>query len=305
MNMNRRSFLGYSVGSVGLSALGMSPVIAQSGNLITKPIPKTGEQMPLMGLGTNRYGAGTSAKARAPLLATVRKFTELGGKLIDTAPSYRGSEGVLGSLIAEAGLRDDLLMATKNNQRGGESTANQMSESQTLLGFDVLDFMQVHNLRNWQAQLPVMREWQQDGKLRYIGITTSRPNQYDEFLNIMRSEELDTIQVNYSLADREAEKEILPLAQEKGLAVIVNVPFAQGRLFSAVKGADLPEWAAEFGATSWAQFFLKYIVSHPAVNVAIPGTTKEKYAIDNMGASMGELPDAAMRKKQEEFIANL
>lgn len=305
MRVNRRQFLGYSAGSMGLGALGANPLRAQTNSLITKPIPKTGEQMPLIGIGTNRYGVGASEEERAPLKASLKKFSELGGKLIDTAPAYRQSQAVLGDLIAELNLRDDLLMATKCDKSSREDSLAQVQESHSLLGFDVIDFMQIHNMNGWQVQLPVLRELQQEGKIRYYGITTSRVRDYDAFLNIMRTEQLDTIQVNYSLAGRDAEKEILPLAQEKGLAVIVNLPFARGELFNAVKGVELPEWTSEFDCQSWAQFFLKYIVSHPAVNAAIPGTTKEHYAIDNIGASMGVLPDASMRKRQEVFIDNL
>lgn len=305
MSVNRRQFLGYSAGSMGLGALGASPLRAQTNSLVTKPIPKTGEHMPLIGIGTNQYGVGASEEERAPLKASLKKFSELGGKLIDTAPSYRKSQAVLGDLIAELGVTDDLLMATKCDQSSRDDSVAQIQESHSLLGFDVIDFMQIHNMKGWQVQLPILRELQQEGKIRYYGITTSRAREYGAFMDIMRSEPMDTIQVNYSLADRGAEKEILPLAQEKGLAVIVNLPFGRGALFSAVQGVDLPEWASEFDCQSWAQFFLKYIVSHPAVNTAIPGTTKEKYAIDNIGASMGALPDAAMRKRQEDFFDNL
>lgn len=306
MSLNRREFLGCGAASIAaLSSIGSSTAAAQEGALLTKPIPKSGEHMPLIGLGTNQYGNGSSGEAREALLATVRKFNELGGKFIDTAPSYRGSEAVLGSIIAEAGIGDEILMATKCDERGGESTQEQMEESRSLLGFEQIDFMQVHNLRNWKNQLAVMNEWKQEGKIRYCGVTTSRSSQYYDLLDVIHGANIDCIQVNYSLADREAENDVLPIAWDQGLAVIVNLPFGRGQLFDAVRGVELPDWAAEFGATSWAQFFLKYIVSHPAVNVAIPGTTKEHYAIDNIGASMGLLPDASLRKRQEDFIDNL
>ena len=305
MSVNRREFLGYSAGAMGLGSLGSTSVFSQENRLLTKPIPSTGEQMPLIGVGTNRYGSGTSEKNREPLLETLRTFTGLGGKLIDTAPSYRNSEKVLGSIIGEAGLRDDVLMATKCDQRGGARTARQIEQSMAELGYDQIDFMMVHNMRDWEDQLPVIREFQQEGKIRYSGITTSRNSSHKAVADVMRKEPLDAVQINYSLAERNAEEELLPFALEKGIAVIVNVPFDGGSLFNKVKRHALPDWTAEFDCTSWAQFFLKYIVSHPVVNAAIPGTTKVEYAVDNMGASMGRLPDASLRKRQEEFIDSI
>lgn len=305
MSLNRREFLGYSATVAGLGALGSGPVSAQENGLLTKPIPSTGEQMPLIGIGTNRYGSGTSEEGRAPLLETLKKFAELGGKLIDTAPSYRNSEEVLGSIIAEAGLRDDLLMATKCDQGGGMRTTRQIERSMAELDYDVIDFMMVHNMRDWEEQLPVIREFQQEGKIRYCGITDWRNSRHKTLADIMRKEPLDAVQINYSLAERNIEEELLPVALDKGIAVIANVPFDGGSLFNKVRRQELPDWAAEFDCTSWAQFFLKYIVSHPAINAAIPGTTKVEYATDNMAASMGRLPDTDLRKRQEAFIESL
>ena len=308
--INRRDLL---KGSATVVASGvMAPAIA-SGTLnphpevsvLSKPIPSSGELVPVVGIGTNRYRGGPEEETRAPLRNTLRAFAELGGRFIDTAPSYGNSEAVLGELIAELGGDTNYLLATKCDTSGGKETQEQMGQSARLLGAKTLDFMQIHNLRNWQQQLPVMREWKAEGHIRYCGITIWKGHQFDACAEVLRVEPLDTVQLNYSLLDRAAETELLPLAQEKGVAVIANVPFARGRLFDAVKGLDLPEWAAEFDCYSWAQFFLKYVVSHPAVTLAIPGTTKEKYARDNFGAARGVLPDAAMRKRQEAFIDNL
>jgi aryl-alcohol dehydrogenase-like predicted oxidoreductase len=274
--------------------------------LITKAIPSTGEQIPAVGLGTNQYGVSTPEEM-APLREVLRAMPELGGKVIDTAPSYRRSETVLGELMAELGNRDQFFLSTKVTAPDGnvDEGIRQMENSFEVLKTDVIDLMEVHNLNGTEAILPVMREWKQEGRIRYIGVTTSRNQAHGTLMEIMRQEELDFIQVNYSIADRAAADQVLPLAQELGIAVMLNVPFGGrrgGNVFSLLADKELPEWAAEFDCNSWAQFCLKYLISHPAVTCPIPGTTDVEHLEDNLGAARGHLPDPAMRKQMEELF---
>lgn len=298
--MNRRQFAQASLATATLTAL--SPAFASPEQLIRKAIPASGELLPVIGLGTNRYGVDESAVARAPLQSALRHFHALGGTFIDTAPQYRSSEFVLGDLMAELGIRKDLFVATKTDKSGADDIAKQMQDSAGKLKTQDFDLMQVHNLVSWKAALPVLREWQQAGRIRYIGITTSRVSQYEEFESVLRQEQLDFIQINYSLEQREAAKRILPLAADKGVGVIINRAFGGGRIFAAVGDSLLPEWATGFGCESWAQFLLKYAVGHPAATVAIPGMTKLQHVEDNFGAARGRLPDAGERKRQEAFF---
>jgi len=304
MGMTRREVLKGSVALTAAGALGIRPIAAQQ-ELIRKPIPKTGELIPVIGIGTNRYGVDASEEQRAPLRDTLRRFQELGGTVIDTAPAYRNSEQVLGDLIRELGIRDSLFMATKCNMNTADASRVQMEESVTKLSWDVIDLMQVHNLTGWEGQLPAMREWKAAGRIRYIGLTTSQVQQHEELAGLMQTQDIDFIQVNYSLGDRAAADKILPLAADKGLGVFINLPLGRGRLFERVGQQALPDWAAEFDCKSWGQFFLKYIVSHPSVTVAIPGTRKPTHAEDNLGAAMGRLPDADLRERMEDLIDNI
>ena len=304
--LTRRQFAQAGLGAASMAALGGINVFAGIDSLLHKPIPSSGEKLPVIGLGTNRFSVDASAAARAPLLAVLRRFHELGGSVIDTAPMYRKSESVLGDLIAELGIRDHLFIATKTDRSdGAAATAAQMQASMTKLQTDTIDLMQVHNLRGWQQALPVMREWQQEGRIRYIGITTSRSAQYAEFEKVMLAEELDFIQINYSLEQREAAERLLPLAANRGMAVIINRAFGGGRIFSAVGDRPLPDWASEFGCASWAQFLLKYALGHPAATLSIPGMTKLHHVDDNFGAGLDRLPSADERQRQEDLFDSL
>ena len=302
MRITRRDFNKASLGAASLAALGAGNALASPEGAIKKAIPSTGEMVPVVGLGTNRYGR----RERDVLLAALKRFHELGGTLIDTAPGYGKSESVLGNLIAELGIRDGLFIATKaDRDPGGNATDAQMRESQLRLKTDTFDLMQVHSLRGTSAALGKMREWKKDGKIRYIGITTSRAAQYEEFEKVMRTEELDFIQINYSLEKREAADRILPLAADNGIAVIINRAFGGGRIFNNVGDQPLPAWTREFGCHSWAQFLLKYAIGHPAATLAIPGMTKVHHIEDNLGAARGRLPNAEERKRQEAFFDSL
>jgi aryl-alcohol dehydrogenase-like predicted oxidoreductase len=301
MTITRRDFNKAGLGALSLAALG-SCALAGPGQMIRKAIPSSGEMLPIIGLGTNRYGVGDDVEKRAVLRAALARFHQLGGTVIDTAPMYRSSESVLGDLMADLGIRDDLFVATKTDKDGGAAaTSAQMKKSQETLQTKTFDLMQVHNLINWQEALPVLREWKQEGLVRYIGITTSRARQYEEFEKIMQQEELDFIQINYSIEQREAADRILPLAADRGVAVIINRAFGGGRIFEKVGDQPLPAWAQEFGCASWAQFLLKYAIGHPAATLSIPGMTKLHHVDDNLGAAHGRLPDSTERARQEAF----
>jgi aryl-alcohol dehydrogenase-like predicted oxidoreductase len=303
MKISRREFAKASLGAASLATFGGAGALAGPEQMIRKAIPSSGEQLPIVGLGTNRYGVDTSEAARAPLRAALERFHRLGGTVIDTAPGYRTSESVLGDLIAELGIRNDLFLATKADRSDGSAaTAAQMNESLARLKTDRIDLMQVHNLRGWRDALPVMREWRQEGRIRYVGITTSRAAQYAEFEKVMSQEDLDFVQVNYSLEQREAAERLLPLAADRGIAVMINRAFGGGRIFEKVGDKPVPYWAEAFGCESWAQFLLKYAIGHPAATLSIPGMTKVHHVDDNFGAAHGRLPDAEERKRQEAFF---
>jgi aryl-alcohol dehydrogenase-like predicted oxidoreductase len=304
MTMTRRQALQAGAALGAAAAFGPGSASAQSGQLIQKRIPKSGELLPPIGIGTNRYGVGTSEEERAPLRDTMARFVEMGGKVMDTAMIYGTSEAVIGDLSLELDIRDRLFLATKTDIRGQLRGEAGLQQAMTRLKTDMIDAMLVHNLVNADTELPLMREWQQQGKFRYIGASISTPNQFEQMEQFMRSNDVEIVQFNYSLGDRLAAERLLPTAADRGIAVMINVPFGGrgGSILDALAGKELPDFAAEFDATTWPQFCLKYIVSHPAVTVAIPGTQRPHYVPDNFGAAFGRLPDAALRRRQEEFF---
>jgi aryl-alcohol dehydrogenase-like predicted oxidoreductase len=304
--INRRDFTKAALAAGGLLASGLQAALASPANIIRRKIPSSGESVPIMGLGTNRYGVGDSADARAPLRDALARFHALGGTVVDTAPSYRSSESVLGDLMGELGIRDDVFIATKVDRDGGrEDSLEQIGESANKLQVNTIDLMQVHSLRDWQNNIPLLQELKREGRFRHVGVTTSRASQYAEMEKAMLRHELDFIQVDYSLEQREAAERLLPLAADRGMAVMLNRTFGGGRIFEAVGDRPLPAWAAELEITSWAQFLLKYALSHPAATVAIPGMTKAKHVEDNVGAARGPMPDAAQRRQMEAFFDGL
>jgi aryl-alcohol dehydrogenase-like predicted oxidoreductase len=271
--------------------------------LLTRPIPPTGETIPAVGIGTWRtFDVGPSAAERAPLREVLQRFVADGGRVIDSSPMYGNAEVVVGDLSAELGVRDSLFLATKVWTSGRAAGVNQMEQSLRRLRASRLDLMQIHNLLDWRTHLRTLREWREAGRIRYLGITHYTASAYDEVERVMRSEPLDFLQVNYSLGEREAERRILPLARDRGLAVLVNRPFVEGDLFRKVRGQSLPAWAAHFDCESWAQFFLKWILAHPAVTCVIPGTSRLTHLSDNMRAGQGRLPDAATRERMRALI---
>jgi aryl-alcohol dehydrogenase-like predicted oxidoreductase len=302
MTLTRRDLLKLGAGAAAAALGGGAQGAGQP--LVTRPIPSSGERLPVVGIGTNRYRTGPEADI-APLRETLKTFAAEGGRLIDTAPMYGSSEVVLGQLITALGIRGQLFLATKVYASGREAGIEEMNDSFKRLRTDAIDLIQVHNLSDTAAQLATMREGKQAGRYRYVGVTTSRDAQYGEMEDVLKKETLDFVQVDYSIDNRTAAERILPLALERGAAVLVNLPFGRARLFAAVRGKPLPAWAAEFDCASWAQFFLKYVIGHPAVTVAIPGTRRPEHVVDNLGAARGRLPDAAMRRRMEQFFEAL
>ncbi len=275
----------------------------QEGAVVTKPIPSSGEHVPVIGIGTRDYNTEASSEEMKRFQDTMTAFIEHGGTIFDTAAGYgrSTSETVLGSLADDLGLADTIFWATKVDRAPKDEGIARMEDSFDKLHDDVIDLMQVHNLRGTSTQLATIREWQEEGRIRYSGVTTSSARQYEAMVQTIRTEKINFVQVDYSLANRGAAEEILPLCAERGIATLINLPFGRGRLFQAVDGHVLPDFATEW-CDSWGQFFLKYVVSHPAVTTAIPGTTKPHHAIDNMGAARGWMPDAKMRSRMETWF---
>lgn len=266
-------------------------------------IPGANVAAPVVGIGTaRRYADPQGPEQLAALKDTIARFVQHGGTVIDTAPSYGRAEEVVGQLVAELGLRDRLFLATKVGVEGREEGVAQIEESFRKLRTDRLDLVAVHNLRDVDNQLAILRELKAAGRIRALGITTSNDQQYEAFEAVMRRSPLDTIQVDYAIDNRNAAERLLPLAQEKGLAVMINLPFGRERLFAATRERPLPGWAAEIGVASWAQFFLKYVLSHPSNPIAIPGMAQPRYIDDNLGAARGPMPDAALRARMEQYI---
>ncbi|HEY8554821.1 MAG TPA: aldo/keto reductase [Burkholderiales bacterium] len=301
--LSRRAWLRLVLGAGAWAATGGS--MARDA-LIERAIPASGERLPVIGLGTwQTFDVGAQAAARAPLREVLAEFARLGGRVVDSSPMYGRAEGVVGDLAAELGLHDRLFLATKVWTRGREEGIRQMEQSLARLRVARLDLLQVHNLVDWRTHLATLRDWKERGRVRYIGVTHYTESAYDELERVLRTEPLDFVQLNYSVVERAAERRLLPLALERGVAVIVNRPFAEGALFRRVRGRRLPAWADEFDCRSWAQFFLKFIVSHPATTCAIPATSRLEHLVDNLQAGRGRLPDAAARSRIARLVEEL
>jgi diketogulonate reductase-like aldo/keto reductase len=273
--------------------------------MLARPIPHSGESLPVVGLGTwQTFDAATDA-ARAPLREVLAEFSRLGGRVIDSSPMYGRAESVVGDLAAELGIQKQLFIATKVWTSGRDAGIRQMEESFRRLRVSRIDLMQVHNLVDWQTHLQTLRAWKAQGRIRYIGVTHYTESAYGELERVVQKEELDFVQLNYSIAERAAERRMLPLAAERGLAVLANRPLAEGGLFKKVRGRPLPPWASEAGAASWAQFFLKFVLGHPTITCAIPATSRVEHLRDNMRAGIAPLPDNAMRKRMADYIDSL
>ena len=267
-----------------------------AGPILTKAIPSSGESIPVIGLGTSRtFDVGSTAAELQPLEEVLKAFAAVGGKLIDSSPMYGNAEQVVGELSAKLGLRPKLFIATKVWTQGAAAGVRQMEESMRKLHADPIDLMQVHNLVDVDTQLATLAEWKQKKRIRYLGVTHSNDNAYEAVERVISAHKVDFLQINYSVLERGAEQRLLPLAKERGIAVIVNRPFARGNLFSRVRSKPLPGWAADIDCSSWAQVLLKFVVSHPAVTCTIPATSNVVHLRDNMNAAFGRLPDAKLR----------
>jgi aryl-alcohol dehydrogenase-like predicted oxidoreductase len=301
--ISRREFL---TAALGCSAYLITGESAMANLLLQKPIPKTGELLPAVGLGTwQTFDVGTAQSVRAPLKEVLREFVRRGGKVIDSSPMYGKSEAVTGDLAAELGVQKKLFIATKVWTSGRDAGIRQIEESFGRLRTERMDLMQVHNLVDYRAHLETLRRWKEQGKVRYIGVTHYTASAFDELARVIAAEDLDFVQLNYSLAERDAERRLLPLAAERRLAVLANRPLAAGGLFRRVSGKTLPPWANEIGCASWAQFFLKFVISHPAVTCAIPATSKVAHLDDNMRAGLEPLPDGKARERMARYLAGL
>jgi len=273
---------------------------------MSKKIPSTGDALPVIGVGTwQTFDVGADPSGRLPLKQVVQMMALAGRGVVDSSPMYGSSESVAGDLIAELGLREKLFIATKVWTSGRDAGIRQMETSFKRLRVERMDLMQVHNLVDVATHTKTLIDWKAKKRVRYIGITHYTSAAYAEVERALKTGQYDFLQINYSLGERESEQRLLPLAREKNIAVIANRPFAEGALFRQVKGKSLPPWAKDLGIETWAQYFLKWIVSHPAVTCAIPGTGNPKHMQDNLGAGRGTLPDAAARKRMAEFFDGL
>lgn len=298
--LSRRDLLRFALMAGALAFMRDAGIAA---SLLKRRIPRTGELLPVIGLGTwQTFDVPEQKSARAPLKEVLREFARLGGSVIDSSPMYGNSESVVGDLAAELGNRNGLFLATKVWTRGREEGIQQMEESFRRLRTQQMDLMQVHNLLDWRTHLVTLRRWKDQNRIRYIGITHYTASAYDELASVLESQNLDFVQLNYSIAERDAERRLLPLALDRQIGVLVNRPFAEGALFRKVRGKSLPAWAKQIGCSTWSQFFLKFIVSHPAVTSVIPATSKVEHLLDNMQAGIGLLPDPDTRERMARYV---
>ncbi|MGZ5476841.1 MAG: aldo/keto reductase [Thermoanaerobaculia bacterium] len=308
--INRREWFGITIRAGAALALAPRLLAAKSAKLIQRAIPSTGERLPVVGLGSSAtFSQVARSEDFSALREVMKAMADRGASVLDTAPAYGASEQVAGSIAQELGISDKIFWATKVNVagRGGESADPDAARLQIEASFAKLkvpkiDLIQVHNLADIPTHLGILKELKRQKRVRYIGVTTTSNRQYDRLQEVMRNEPIDFIGIDYAVDNRDIEETILPLAKEKKIGVLVYLPFGRTRLFQRAAGKELPEWAKEFDATTWAQFFIKYVISHPAVTVVTPATSKVEHMIDNLGGGIGRLPDAAMRKRMAEFV---
>jgi diketogulonate reductase-like aldo/keto reductase len=276
---------------------------SSEGAMTTRRIPASGEALPVVGLGTwQTFDVGPTAAERAPLAEVLRAFAAAGARVVDSSPMYGEAEGVVGDLARDLGVGGSLFFATKVWTPGREAGVAQMERSMRRFGVERVDLMQVHNLVDVETHLETLAAWKAAGRVRYVGVTHYLESAFGQLERLVASRPLDFVQLNFSIGDRAAERRLLPAAAERGVAVLVNQPFGSGSLFERVRGRALPEWAADLGCASWAQYFLKFIVGHPAVTCAIPATSKARHLVDNLGAGRGALPDERMRRRMAEHF---
>jgi len=303
-NISRRQFLGVA----GVLAAGLvlpDEMFAESGQ-ISKVIVKTGEKLPVIGMGTSRtFDAIGNTELLTRLQQVTQTFFDMGGGMIDSSPMYGSAQEVIGELLPGVARETNLFAATKVWVQGKEQGLEQMEVSRQQWGIKRFDLMQIHNLIDWETHLETLKQMKAEGKIRYVGITTSHGRDHNELINILKKHDFDFVQLTYNIGNRDVESPLLSIAQEKGIAVIVNRPYQRGALFHQVKGKSVPTWAQEFDCTSWGQYFLKFAVSHPAVNCAIPATSKVKHMQDNMQAGRGRLPTAKQRTQMVSYFESL
>ncbi len=299
--MDRRDFL-FQLQGLGFLSMGAGLTRMQD-HVLKRSIPSTGENLPAVGVGTwQTFDVPGSPAAREPLKEVLTILLDKGGTVVDSSPMYGKSEEVVGDLSTELAINDNLFVATKVWTTGREDGIHQMNESFRLMRRKHIELMQIHNLVDWQTHLKTLRSWKEQGKVKYIGLTHYTSGAHDRLASILSSETIDFIQINYNLLERNAEKRLLPYAKDRGVAVLINQPFQSGSLFRRVSGKQLPEWATDFDCNSWAQFFLKFILSHPAITCVIPGTSTPRHMLDNMGAGLGRLPDQNQRERMASVL---
>lgn len=303
--MSRRQFLA-ALAATGLS-LRMPGLMAATGEKpIVRPIPSSGERLSVIGMGTWRtFNVGGDRHLVQERTGVLKRFFELGGSLVDSSPMYGSADDVMGEALEALNAHDTVFAANKIWTRDGDATREQDRVARGKWGIERFDLQQVHNLLAWESHLDTLKQMKTEGEIRYLGITTSHGRRHREFATIMEQEPLDFVQLTYNVLDREAEQHLLPLAKERGIAVIVNRPFQGGSLFRRYQSEPLPGWTEEVGCRNWAEFFLKFIVSHPAVTCAIPATTSVEHMEENMGALYGKLPDQDQRRQMADYVAGL
>lgn len=302
--ISRAAFLKAAAGAVGSLALASGRPARAAEPMLTRRIPATGKALPVIGLGTWRvFDVGADAADRAPLAEVLRILFDAGGSVVDSSPMYGRAEEVAGDLLQAAGTRDRAFIATKVWTRGKAQGVAQMERSLALLRTDHVELMQVHNLLDWKPHLATLRGWKREGRIGYLGVTHYTPSAYEDLEAVMRAEPLDFVQLNYAIDDRAAEERLLPLAADRGIAILVNQPFGGGGLLRSLLPRPLPPWAGEIGCSSWAQILLKFVLGHPAVTCVIPGTSRPQHMRDNARAGFGEMPDAAFRRKMTASLA--
>lgn len=303
ISISRREFIKALTASA--TALNLSPQLlsAASADKIIRKIPSTREELAIMGVGSSQtFDISVSKIGDSELLAVIRKFFDDGGQCIDSSPMYGNAETVIGELLTKVNTKQNLFAATKVWTDGRENGIRQMNRSMQRMGVNVMDLMQIHNLRDWKVHLKTLQEWKEEGKIRYIGITTYNGLRHEELGEILRKQPMDFVQFTYNIENLKAEQSLFPIARDRGIATLINVPFQAGRLFRKVRGKQLPDWVTEFDCVSWGQFFLKFIASHPDVTCIIPATSKLKHMADNMAAGFGRLPDTKMRQRMIDYM---
>ena len=307
--INRRQLIQLSATTLALGATayaGQSTAAAQGLPLIQRPVPSSGELLPVMGMGTSRtFDTAADAESLSKLAEVMQAFFAGGGSIIDSSPMYGSAESRVGDVLRAMPQPPALFAATKVWTTGREQGIAQMEESARRMNVERFDLIAVHNLQDWKTHLATLKGWKEEGRVRYLGITTSHGRNHDQLLEIMRSEPLDFVQFSYNMEDRMAEQKLLPLAQERGIATMINRPYQRGALFGKSRGHELPALAAELDCNSWGQFYLKFILGHPAVTCVIPATGRVKHMVDNMQANFGRVPDAAQRKAMLKLFESL